>query len=238
MDAEVYTNLYRTHRTPKDTKDEIDSNVEGCMYDRKSRITTSKTNIQLYKNKIIGGTCAFAKFASGGCPKLSDFVSNNDATSQLLGYICSRPDQSCGTLLGQLLECPSRVVLEEIESTGPLISWKDGHLSKATGFLPQDLSHLGNLEKIPGISSWSILGKRMPGLLSRSRFREAARSLPVFGADEINLPDHCLHEACTLLGILAYSFRYEQRITNDEDMNEPIPEGIIKPWTEVSVRLK
>ena len=198
---------------------------------------TSDEHNQSNSSNLNNRGCAFAKFTSGGCPKLSDFTSDNDATSRLLGYIQARPDQSCGELLGELLECPSRIVLEEVESTGPGISWKDGHLSKATGFLPQDLSHLGNLEKLPGPSSWTILGQRMPGLLSRSHFREAARELPVVSADESKLPDHCLHEAVTLLGILAHSFRYEQRMTDDQDALEDIPDGIMQPWIEVSERL-
>ena len=217
MDAQLYSNLYRTHRS--------------------SNVTSESDNVSSIDPGVVQRGCAFASFASGGCPKLSDFTSATTAASRLLGYMQARPEQSCGELLGQLLECPSRIVLEEIESAGPGSSWKEGHLSKATGFLPQDLSHLGKLETIPGPSSWAILGKRMPGLLARSRFREAARQLSVSKADETALPDYCLHEAVLLLGILAYSFRYEQRITDDQDTIEDIPDGIMKPWIEVSDRL-
>ena len=147
---------------------------------------------------------------------------------------------SCEDLLNELNEitgCPSRIVLEETERDGPGKFWKDGHLSKSSGFLPKSMSHLGNLEHLPDYSSWWSLGKSIPCLLSRNGFREAARRLPLYSADENSLPEHCLHEAMCILGIMTYSFRYEQRFIDDPETIEDIPDSILKPWTEVSQRL-
>ena len=139
--------------------------------------------------------------------------------------------------VNELLGCPSRIVLEETERDGPGKYWKEGHLSKSCGFLPQDMSHIGNLQYLPDYSSWASLAQRMPGLLSRNGFRDAARRLPIYSADENSLPENCLHEAMCVLGILAYSFRFEQRFTDDPSTKENIPDGILQPWTEVSNRL-
>ena len=144
------------------------------------RINVESENSDATKkmNDPIRSGCMFANFATSGCPRISDFSSASASVNELLGYIQSQPNQTCGELLGKLLECPSRTVLEKVERTGLDIYWKDGHLSKKFGFLPPDMSHLGKLQTLPGPSSWSMLGKRMPGLLSRNRFREAARQLP------------------------------------------------------------
>ena len=216
MDDDLYRQKYWTNKPANRTLEE----GQALKTDRSSR-----------------PGCFFANLASNGCPKISDFSTATGPASRLMGYIHSRPNQTCGELLGKLLECPSRIVLEEIERNGPANHWKDGHLSKAFGFLPPDMSHLGRLQALPGPSYWTILGKRMPGLLSRSHFREAARQLPTCSANPDILPDNCLHEAIMLLSILAYSFRYEQRITDDPDTIEDIPEGIMKPWIEVTARL-
>lgn len=188
-------------------------------------------------NGPIRSGCMFANFASSGCPRISDFSSASASVNELLGYIQSKPNQTCGELLGKLLECPSRTVLEKVERTGPDIYWKDGHLSKKFGFLPPDMSHLGKLQTLPGPSSWAMLGRRMPGLLSRNRFREAARQLPVCSADSVVLPDSSLHEAIVVISTLAHAFRYEQRMSDDFDANEDIPEGIMQPWIEITARL-
>ena len=176
-------------------------------------------------------------FASGGCPRLSDFKLSPSAVSSFVSYIQTTPEKSCGELLGQLLECPSRTVLEETEKNGPLCGWKDGHLSKDAGFLPKDMSHLGNLHKFPGPSTWVTLAKRTPGLLSRNKFREAARQLQVQKADVASLPDYCLHEALTVLGIMVNSFRFEQRNMDDPMAKEDIPAAIMMPWAEVCTRV-
>ena len=146
-----------------------------------------------------GEGCVFANGASGGSPKRAYFSFKNDTESLTSGCNQAKTKQSRGECSQQLLKCPSRIVLEETESTGPEKCWKEGHLSRGAGFLPQDMSHLGTLQNFPGPSSWATLGRRMPGLLAQNHFREVVRQLPVVSSNIDVLPDQCLHEDASVL---------------------------------------
>ncbi|CAE6432523.1 unnamed protein product [Rhizoctonia solani] len=94
-------------------------------------------------------------------------------------------------VLAMALGAPARRVLQRADALGPRTGWRDGYLSTRHGFCPPDPSAAPiALAASPG-RVWSDLCTRLPGL------------------DVI--PDAALWAAVVCLGILASTWRYEER---------------------------
>ncbi|KAF8750893.1 Indoleamine 2,3-dioxygenase [Rhizoctonia solani] len=127
-------------------------------------------------------------------------------------------------VLAMALGAPARRVLQRAEALGPRTGWRDGYLSTRHGFCPSDPSAAPiALAASPG-RVWSDLCARLPGLVSRGKCREAILALPLIpGAQEV-IPDAALWAAVVCLGILASTWRYEER----NDGHEGLINGIAR----------
>ncbi|KAF8712312.1 Indoleamine 2,3-dioxygenase, partial [Rhizoctonia solani] len=127
-------------------------------------------------------------------------------------------------VLAMALGAPARRVLQRAEALGPRTGWRDGYLSTRHGFCPPDPSAAPiALAASPG-RVWSDLCARLPGLVSRGKCREAILALPLIpGAQEV-IPDAALWAAVVCLGILASTWRYEER----NDGHEGLINGIAR----------
>lgn len=122
-------------------------------------------------------------------------------------------------LLAVALGAPARQVLLRAEEIGPKTGWRDGFLSAEYGFVPPDMDEaVSALANSPG-RVWSDLCERMPGCISRGRFREAAAALPVVeGTDDV-IPDAALWAALVALGLLCSLYRYEEKHDGHEGVS-------------------
>ncbi|KAF7524391.1 hypothetical protein G7054_g11446 [Neopestalotiopsis clavispora] len=122
-------------------------------------------------------------------------------------------------LLAVALGAPARQVLLRAEEIGPKTGWRDGFLSAEYGFVPPDMEEaVSALANSPG-RVWSDLCERMPGTVSRGRFREAAASIPVVEGTEDVIPDAALWAALVALGLLCSLYRYEEKHDGHEGVS-------------------
>lgn len=105
---------------------------------------------------------------------------------------------------------------------------------------------------------WSDLCERMPGSISRGRFREAAAALPTIDGSADIIPDAALWAAVVALGLLCSLYRYEEKHDGHEGVSlktvaksarpgdwgddvleevRGIPTSLGRPYTEISKRL-
>jgi hypothetical protein len=125
------------------------------------------------------------------------------------------------------LGAPTRAILARAELTGPRTGWRDGHLSSSHGFCPPDPSASANaLAQSPGFlfffclypnclgRVWSELCDRLADVVSRGEARESILNLPTVDLDAI--PDDALWAAVVCLGILAHTYRYEEKYSGHE----------------------
>ncbi|KAB5589320.1 Nitrate reductase [NADPH] [Ceratobasidium theobromae] len=161
-------------------------------------------------------------------------------------------------VLAMALGAPVRRVLQHAETLGPRTGWRDGYLSTRHGFCPPDPSASPiALAASPG-RVWSDLCARLPGLVSRGKCRGAILGLPLVAGTPDVIPDAALWAAVACLGILASTWRYEERndgheglvtgaaksaflnIAGDED-EEPetrgIPRVVVIPLRQICTRL-
>ncbi|KAM0816938.1 putative indoleamine 2,3-dioxygenase [Seiridium cardinale] len=161
-------------------------------------------------------------------------------------------------LLAVALGAPARQVLLRAEEIGPKTGWRDGFLSAEYGFVPPDMDEsVSALANSPG-RIWSDFCERMPGCVSRGRFREAAAALPVVEGTEDVIPDSALWAALVGLGLLCSLYRYEEKhdghegvsVTSgtksslmcdwDEDVLEEVkglPRSIGRPYVQICKRM-
>lgn len=66
---------------------------------------------------------------------------------------------------------------------------------------------------------WSDLCERMPGTISRGRFREAAAAIPIVEGTEDVIPDTALWAALVALGLLCSLYRYEEKHDGHEGVS-------------------
>jgi hypothetical protein len=123
------------------------------------------------------------------------------------------------------LGVPTRAVLTRAELMGPRTGWRDGHLSSLHGFCPPDPSASPiALAQSPGIRFlhpsdfqgrvWSELCDRLADIVSQGEARESILNLP--NVDSNTIPDDALWAAVVCLGILAHTYRYEERYSGHE----------------------
>ncbi|KAH8205365.1 hypothetical protein TruAng_000444 [Truncatella angustata] len=122
-------------------------------------------------------------------------------------------------LLAVALGAPARQVLLRAEEIGPKTGWRDGFLSAEYGFVPPDMDEaVSALANSPG-RVWSDLCERMPGCISRGRFREAAATIPIVEGTEDVIPDAALWAALVALGLLCSLYRYEEKHDGHEGIS-------------------
>jgi hypothetical protein len=123
-------------------------------------------------------------------------------------------------VLAAALGAPARRVLIRAELLGPRTGWRDGHLSGTHGFCPPDPSASpAALAASPGKSYWfhihrsgrvwSDLCNRLPDVVRCGKAREIISKLPYVDVNAI--PDTALWAAVVCLGILAHTYRYEEK---------------------------
>ena len=128
-------------------------------------------------------------------------------------------------VLAVALGAPARRVVTRAELSGPSTGWRDGHLSAAYGFCPPDPSTSPSaLDASPGKhlslhshclgKVWSDLCILLPDIVSQGKAREAISTLPSVDAKAI--PDAALWAAVVCLGILAHTYRYEEKYDGHE----------------------
>jgi len=129
-------------------------------------------------------------------------------------------------VLATALGAPARAVLLRAELTGPRTGWRDGHLSTEDGFCPPDPDAspralaqspgilLFGLKLIPLGRVWSQLCDELSHHVSQGRAREAILNLP--DVDPSCIPDDALWGAVVCLGILAHTYRYEDKYNGHE----------------------
>lgn len=121
-------------------------------------------------------------------------------------------------VLAMALGAPARRVLQRADALGPRTGWRDGYLSTRHGFCPPDPSAAPiALAASPG-RIWSDLCARLPGLVSRGKCREAILALPLISGTQDVIPDAALWAAVVCLGILASTWRYEERNDGHEGL--------------------
>ncbi|KAG8718026.1 hypothetical protein FRC08_006115 [Ceratobasidium sp. 394] len=121
-------------------------------------------------------------------------------------------------VLAMALGAPARRVLQRADALGPRTGWRDGYLSTHHGFCPPDPSAAPiALAASPG-RVWSDLCARLPGLVSRGKCREAILALPLVSGTPDVIPDAALWAAVVCLGILASTYRYEERNDGHEGL--------------------
>ncbi|KAI1872346.1 uncharacterized protein JN550_004065 [Neoarthrinium moseri] len=137
-----------------------------------------------------------------------------NATSNIDALTANEQD-----LLAVALGAPARQVLLRAEEIGRQTGWRDGFLSAEFGFVPPDMDEaVSALATSPG-RVWSDLCERMPGTVSRGRFREAAAALPVIEGTEDVIPDAALWPALVALGLLCSLYRYEEKHDGHEGVS-------------------
>ena len=121
-------------------------------------------------------------------------------------------------VLAMALGAPARRVLQRADALGPRTGWRDGYLSTHHGFCPPDPSAAPIALASCSGRVWSDLCTRLPGLVSRGKCREAILALPlVIGTPDV-IPDAALWAAVVCLGILASTYRYEERNDGHEGL--------------------
>ncbi|KAI0129422.1 sulfite reductase flavoprotein alpha-component [Xylariales sp. AK1849] len=132
-------------------------------------------------------------------------------------------------LLAVALGAPARQVILRAEEIGRSTGWRDGFLTAEFGFVPHDSmsESMSALANSPG-RIWSDLCERMPGCVSRGRFRESVIALPVVEGTEDVIPDSALWAALVGLGLLCSLWRYEEKHDGHEGVS--LSSGIKKAY--------
>ncbi|KAF2837286.1 hypothetical protein M501DRAFT_1018193 [Patellaria atrata CBS 101060] len=134
-------------------------------------------------------------------------------------------------VLAVALGAPARRVLMRAEEIGPRTGWKDGYLSATHGFCAPDPSDSPvALRASPG-RVWSDLCERMPGVVARGNMRNSILALPLIYATPDVIPDRALWAATVCLGILASTYRYEERNDGSEGISVTPPPGTFRNIT-------
>lgn len=125
---------------------------------------------------------------------------------------------------------PSRQVLIDAEKS----NLKNGHenlgfLSEQYGFLPINppLKSMTATHRV-----WDEIAAELPTLYERVAIRRTLERMPLLDASPDSLDDVHLYRAATILGMFAHSYYWLELIPPKN-----IPDTIMKPWAEVSLRL-
>jgi sulfite reductase alpha subunit-like flavoprotein/pSer/pThr/pTyr-binding forkhead associated (FHA) protein len=105
-----------------------------------------------------------------------------------------------------------------------------GFLSESHGIMPASPPLL----QLPsGYEAWDEMAANLPELYRTLQVRKALAAMPVLSAAKADLSDEYLLRASVIMSILAHSY---YRVEADPPQ-KPIPEGIQRPWEEISQRL-
>jgi sulfite reductase alpha subunit-like flavoprotein len=121
-------------------------------------------------------------------------------------------------------------VLDAASARSQLVGHEnDGFLSEEWGFLPR---RAPALSLPPAFAVWDSAAAQLPGLWRDQRVRRVLDALPLLSGDEAALPDHALHRAATVLGLLSHAY-----VRAERPAGERLPDALRAPWETVSRRL-
>jgi sulfite reductase alpha subunit-like flavoprotein/pSer/pThr/pTyr-binding forkhead associated (FHA) protein len=126
---------------------------------------------------------------------------------------------------------PARLILTTAARTNQRLGHENlGFLSESHGIMPA----VPPLLSLPaGYEAWDRTAADLPELYRTLRVRAALEAMPVLSAAETDLPDRYLLRASCLMSMLAHAYYRIEAGTPDR----PMPEGIQRPWEEISRRL-
>ena len=125
---------------------------------------------------------------------------------------------------------PARLVLDAASTRSQLVGHEnDGFLSEECGFLPRSAPALA---LPPAFAAWDSAAAQLPGLWRDQRVRRELDALPHLPGDEASLPDHALHRAATVLGLLSHAY-----VRAERPADARLPAALRAPWETVSSRL-
>lgn len=126
---------------------------------------------------------------------------------------------------------PTRRVLLEAEAENRRLGHENlGFLSASHGFMPIEPPRLS----LPAShQAWDETAAELPELFRSVGLRRRLEQMPILSGDESALPDGDLYRAAAILGIFTHAYHYVEGAPY-----ERIPESILRPWAEVSRRLK
>ncbi len=84
-----------------------------------------------------------------------------------------------------------------------------------------------------GYEAWDEMAENLPDLYRTLRVRKALEAMPLLSATKADLPDEYLLRASVIMSILAHSYYRSEA----DPPQKPMPEGIQRPWEEISLRL-
>jgi sulfite reductase alpha subunit-like flavoprotein len=128
-------------------------------------------------------------------------------------------------------EIPSRHILTTASQANERAGHENlGFLSESHGIMPTQppLLHLP-----AGYEAWDEMAANLPELYRTLQVRKALEAMPVLSAAQADLPDEYLLRASVIISMLAHSYH---RVEADPPQN-PMPDGIQKPWEEIGRRL-
>jgi sulfite reductase (NADPH) flavoprotein alpha-component len=128
-------------------------------------------------------------------------------------------------------EIPSRHILTTASQANERAGHENlGFLSESHGIMPTQPPLLS----LPaGYEAWDEMAENLPELYRTLQVRKALEAMPVLSAAEADLPDEYLLRASVIISMLAHSY---YRVEADPPPN-PMPDGVQKPWEEISQRL-
>ena len=126
---------------------------------------------------------------------------------------------------------PSRLILNTATQANQRAGNENlGFLSESNGIMPT----FPPLLQLPsGYEAWDEMAASLSELYRTLRVRQALQAMPVLSAAKGDLPDEYLLRASVIMSILAHSYYRVEA----EPPQKPLPEGIQRPWEEISQRL-
>jgi sulfite reductase alpha subunit-like flavoprotein len=126
---------------------------------------------------------------------------------------------------------PSRLILTTASRTNQRLGHENlGFLSESHGIMPAEPPLLS----LPaGYEAWDQTAAALPELYRKLQVRAALEAMPVLSAAEADLPDRYLLRASCMMSMLAHAYYRIEAGPPDR----PMPEGVQRPWEEISRRL-
>ncbi len=126
---------------------------------------------------------------------------------------------------------PARLILTTAAQTNRRLGHESlGFLSESHGIMPVKPPPL---KLPPGYEVWDEVAESLPELYRTLAVRRALAALPVLSARAEDLPDEYLLRASVMMSMLAHSYHRVEATPPPE----ALPEGIQRPWMEISERL-
>ena len=126
---------------------------------------------------------------------------------------------------------PSRLILKTASQANKRLGHENlGFLSETHGIMPVKPPPL----QLPaGYEAWDEMAENLPELYRTLGVRKALEAMPILSAAEADLPDEYLLRASVIMSMLAHAYHRVEA----NPPQKPMPEGIQRPWEEISRRL-